>query len=42
MTPFTIQRGSVLTLPWTGDPLTPFEPALPLDGTGAGGSARSR
>lgn len=27
-----IQRGSVLTLPWTGDPLTPFEPALPLDG----------
>ncbi|CAN5708741.1 transferrin receptor-like dimerization domain-containing protein [soil metagenome] len=32
MTPYTIQRGSVLTLPWTGDPLTPFEPALPLDG----------
>jgi N-acetylated-alpha-linked acidic dipeptidase len=31
LTPFTIQRGSVLTLPWTGDPLTPFEPALPLD-----------
>ena len=28
----TIQRGSVLTLPWTGDPLTPFIPALPLDG----------
>lgn len=27
----TIQRGSVLTLDWTGDPLTPFEPALPLD-----------
>ena len=27
----TIQRGSVLTLPWTGDPLTPFEPALPVD-----------
>ncbi len=27
----TIQRGSVLTLPWTGDPLTPFVPALPLD-----------
>ncbi len=27
-----IQRGSVLTLPWTGDPLTPFVPALPLDG----------
>jgi N-acetylated-alpha-linked acidic dipeptidase len=30
MTPYTVQRGSVLTLPWTGDPLTPFEPALPL------------
>ena len=28
----TIQRGSVLTLPWTGDPLTPFVPALPTDG----------
>ena len=28
----TIQRGSVLTLPWTGDPLTPFVPALPVDG----------
>ena len=28
----TIQRGSVLTLPWTGDPLTPFEPALPVTG----------
>ncbi|MBT4914090.1 MAG: M28 family peptidase [Gemmatimonadales bacterium] len=27
-----IQRGSVLTLAWTGDPLTPFEPALPVDG----------
>ncbi len=27
----TIQRGSVLTLDWTGDPLTPFEPALPID-----------
>jgi len=27
-----IQRGSVLTLPWTGDPLTPFVPALPVDG----------
>lgn len=27
----TIQRGSVLTLDWTGDPLTPFEPALPTD-----------
>lgn len=28
----TIQRGSVLTLDYTGDPLTPFEPALPMDG----------
>ncbi|WP_100626782.1 M28 family peptidase [Algoriphagus formosus] len=28
----TIQRGSMLTLDWTGDPLTPYEPALPLDG----------
>jgi N-acetylated-alpha-linked acidic dipeptidase len=28
----TIQRGSVLTLNYYGDPLTPFEPALPLDG----------
>lgn len=27
----TIQRGSVLTLDYTGDPLTPFTPALPLD-----------
>lgn len=27
-----IQRGSLLTLDWTGDPLTPFEPALPVDG----------
>ncbi|MDA8686482.1 M28 family peptidase [Robiginitalea sp.] len=27
-----IQRGSVLTLDYTGDPLTPFEPALPLEG----------
>ncbi|MCS5489556.1 M28 family peptidase [Algoriphagus limi] len=27
----TIQRGSMLTLDWTGDPLTPYEPALPLD-----------
>lgn len=34
MTPFTVQRGSVLTLPWTGDPLTPFEPALPFDAPG--------
>ncbi|GAB5520506.1 MAG: transferrin receptor-like dimerization domain-containing protein [Rhodothermales bacterium] len=29
----TIQRGSLLTLPYTGDPLTPFEPALPGDDT---------
>ena len=28
-----IQRGSVLTLKYTGDPLTPFEPALPVDGS---------
>lgn len=28
----TIQRGSVLTEDFTGDPLTPFEPSLPLDG----------
>lgn len=28
----TIQRGSLLTLDYTGDPLTPFEPALPTDG----------
>jgi N-acetylated-alpha-linked acidic dipeptidase len=34
MTPYTVQRGSVLTLPWTGDPLTPFEPALPFDAPG--------
>ncbi len=27
----TIQRGSLLTLDFTGDPLTPFEPALPRD-----------
>lgn len=26
----TIQRGSVLTTDFTGDPLTPFEPALPI------------
>ncbi len=31
MTPWTIQRGSVLTLPWTGDPLTPFVAAVPLE-----------
>ena len=28
----TIQRGSMLTLDFTGDPLTPNRPALPLDG----------
>ena len=28
----TIQRGSLLTTDFTGDPLTPFQPALPLDG----------
>lgn len=28
----TVQRGSLLTLDYTGDPLTPFQPALPLDG----------
>ncbi|EON78203.1 Glutamate carboxypeptidase II precursor [Lunatimonas lonarensis] len=28
----SVQRGSLLTLPFTGDPLTPFVPALPLDG----------
>ncbi len=27
-----IQRGSLLTVDFTGDPLTPFVPALPLDG----------
>jgi N-acetylated-alpha-linked acidic dipeptidase len=27
-----IQRGSLLTLDYFGDPLTPFEPALPIDG----------
>lgn len=27
-----IQRGSLLTVPYTGDPLTPGEPALPMDG----------
>lgn len=30
--PSTIQRGSLLTLDYTGDALTPFEPALPLTG----------
>lgn len=29
----SVQRGSLLTLPYTGDPLTPFEPALPGDDT---------
>jgi N-acetylated-alpha-linked acidic dipeptidase len=29
----SIQRGSLLTLPYSGDPLTPMEPALPLDGS---------
>ena len=28
----TIQRGSLLTEDFTGDPLTPYQPALPLDG----------
>ncbi|WP_209328755.1 M28 family peptidase [Lunatimonas salinarum] len=28
----SVQRGSLLTVPFTGDPLTPFQPALPLDG----------
>jgi N-acetylated-alpha-linked acidic dipeptidase len=28
----TIQRGSLLTADFTGDPLTPFAPALPLEG----------
>lgn len=28
----SIQRGSLLTVDWTGDALTPFEPALPLNG----------
>ena len=28
----SIQRGSLMTEDFTGDPLTPFEPALPLDG----------
>jgi len=27
----TVQRGSIKTLPYPGDPLTPGEPALPLD-----------
>ncbi len=29
----SIQRGSLLTLPYSGDPLTPMQPALPIDGT---------
>jgi len=32
MSDTTVQRGSLLTLDYTGDPLTPFQPALPLDG----------
>jgi N-acetylated-alpha-linked acidic dipeptidase len=28
----TIQRGALLTLDYSGDPLTPNEPALPMDG----------
>lgn len=28
----SVQRGSLMTEDFTGDPLTPFEPALPLDG----------
>ena len=27
----SIQRGSLLTADWTGDPLTPYQPALPVD-----------
>lgn len=27
-----LQRGALITKEWAGDPLTPFEPALPLDG----------
>lgn len=27
-----LQRGALITKDWAGDPLTPFEPALPLDG----------
>jgi N-acetylated-alpha-linked acidic dipeptidase len=30
--PSSIQRGSLLTMDFTGDPLTPFQPALPRDG----------
>jgi len=33
----TVQRGSLLTLNYPGDPLTPFEPALPV---GSGGTLR--
>ena len=33
----TVQRGSVLTLPYKGDPLTPFVPALPQDNEAAVG-----
>lgn len=28
----SVQRGSLLTLDYSGDPLTPFEPALPVNG----------
>ncbi|MCC7262028.1 MAG: M20/M25/M40 family metallo-hydrolase [Candidatus Latescibacteria bacterium] len=31
LTESTVQRGSLLVLGYTGDPLTPFAPALPLD-----------
>ena len=27
-----LQRGALITKDWAGDPLTPFEPALPIDG----------
>ena len=37
LTASTVQRGSVLTLPYAGDPLTPFVPALPAT---AGGPER--
>ncbi|MBC3785226.1 M28 family peptidase [Spirosoma utsteinense] len=30
----TIQRGSLLTVPYTGDPLTPGEAAIPMDAKG--------
>ncbi|HEX2164024.1 MAG TPA: M28 family peptidase, partial [Thermoanaerobaculia bacterium] len=37
-----IQRGSVLTLPYPGDPLTPFVPALATDDAAGGGAAVER